>query len=275
MTLLDPLRWLPAFALAATLVGCSDQSSTGPDGGTKASGVGECAETCELDDDCASPLACNGNRCGCASDELCQVKQSWGSEGCTSDADCDQLAGQRCAAFGGSTFCVFDTTTSFGCGITPSQAKVDVDLVDGTGTIKICIDTAMRCMENGQCRVPFMCTQDADCAGSFGTPRCDLASGRCVCAEAPEDSCTAMDPGQQCRTDGTCGCLEDAICAPETGGHCFVDTGICGCTADDECGIVEVCHEGQCRCTTDVNACGVILTSNPGTTYGCVPLEAL
>jgi hypothetical protein len=270
---------LVVMALGAAMVGCSDSSGGGgPDGGSGSGGgsgsakAGECAEVCVQDDDCAELLVCTSGTCSCASDELCQISGIAGTSGCTSDDECTDT-GTRCVKWGGTTMCVRDNTTDFGCGLGSTLTKVTVELADGSGTIGTCADTRLRCGDDGQCGIPPDCQDDSDCAVGHGTNTCDVASGRCVCVVEPEDSCTAQHPGMQCKADGTCGCLEDAICPSSTGGHCFVETGECGCLEDGDCGPAEICHEGQCRCVPgEVNTCGILFSENPGTSYQCVPL---
>jgi hypothetical protein len=255
------------FGFCVAIAACS-----GGGDNKSSSNVGQCTELCQIDEDCAELLVCNDNRCSCANDELCQAKDTW-SNGCASSDDC--YPGYGCIEWGGTTFCVWDDSESFGCGIGSTETKVTANLAEG-GTIQVCISTAMKCLDGGSCGyVPNPCEDDGDCAfaAQFGTPHCDVVSGRCVCVDDPEDSCTANHPGMQCKTDGYCGCLEDSLCYGGTGGHCFVDTGECGCLDDEACEDGFVCHERVCRCNPAAEySCGFIFTDNPGTTYECVRL---
>lgn len=249
-----------------------DSSTALPqDGGPVAYIPGQCTELCEDDDDCAESLGCVSGRCACRSDALCQVGELWFT-GCASDDDCGP---SRCVEWAGTTYCVPDDTTRFNCGIGSSESKVVVTLADGSGTIETCVDTDIECRSDGTCGVDFRCEDDSDCSGPgpSNTPHCDVATGRCVCVEDPEDSCTARHPGMQCKSDGECGCLDDSLCPASTGGHCDVDTGECGCLGNDDCADSEVCHQGQCRCTV-ANGCGDVFISptNPGTTLECIPV---
>ncbi|MCA3012204.1 MAG: hypothetical protein INH41_07360 [Myxococcaceae bacterium] len=105
------------------------------------------------------------------------------------------------------------------------------------------------CSPGGQC---VQCTSDAQCGGA--TPRCDLASNRCVaCLPGAADTCPM---GQYCRADFTCerGCKTGVDCPS---GVCRSDRSCASCTQDSHCAAGNVCINGSCTAACSAtNPCG-------------------
>ncbi len=214
--------------------GVSCDSATGLCGSPTAFG-------CSTDTQCATLADPTHARCdtatkfcvGCLKDGHCPSghcdakTEACAPPTCATEADCAKFATtKRCDP--ALNICV-GCTSDVQCGTT-------------SGPRQVCAPLERAC-------VVFPCTLDADCAGDWAGPRCDIPSGRCQECSADAD-CTGDKKRCDVSRHACTACLADADCAVIDGYSCKTDTQTCtfgGCVRDDQC--------GGARCDTAKRAC--------------------
>lgn len=210
--------------------GCSAQHPTCPSGLMCDAALGRCVQ-CTTNAQCTTPglpvcnpatntcVTCIGNGdCTTAGAPVCNLATN-SCVNCVVDAECPR--GQRCQR----------NVCTPGCG--PNQ-PCPMNQV---------------CSTAGQC---VQCTSDSQCGGA--TPKCDLASNRCVqCLPGPNDVCPM---GDYCRPDFTCerGCKTGTDCPS---GVCLPNRSCATCTQDAQCAAGNICSNGTCTpACSATNPCG-------------------
>jgi Cys-rich repeat protein len=214
----------------ACVPGCSAQHPVCPSGLTCDASAGRCVQ-CTTNAQCTTPglPICNPATNTCV--------------GCASNGDCTAP---------GAPVCNPATNTCVACVSDPECPRGQVcrqnACVPGCSPNQPCLSGQV-CSPGGQC---VQCTSDAQCGGA--TPRCDLASNRCVaCLPGAADTCPM---GQYCRADFTCerGCKTGVDCPS---GVCRSDRSCASCTQDSHCAAGNVCINGSCTAACSAtNPCG-------------------
>lgn len=227
---------------AETTADATAGATTGPTGGATTGGATtgpapllRCEPLCTADAQCLiggqdKGFRCLDGRCvypPCTSDERCVADLSGWMTACTDDKGCQ--AEERCIDAGaGEGRCALRPGT-FACADFGLQELMRPALAGGEQVV-VCGNPDAVC-QAGECAAP--CASDDACAPEMGHPRCDAASGRCVC-ETDQDCLASKLPGFVACEGGRCGCRADADCQ----GGANVDAcyaGACGCASDQVC----------------------------------------
>ncbi len=199
-----------------------------------------CAPTCTGAADCgnAADWQCVNGACKpvvtpeCATSDDCRIDAAgWTTPNtpCSTDANCG--GGRFCIAYGGKTWCA-----RHNC-IAPNPLSVP-KAQDATVSVEVCWNGTLVC-EAGTCFQP--CTADGSCQDA-AYPKCDLASGHCVCNGT---SCAAEANAPVCLASGVCGCGANSDCKAPGTDTCFA--GVCGCSAASVCGAIDATVTWACQ----------------------------
>lgn len=217
-----------------------DKEGKGNDKGTGQAAL--CVDRCSEDAQCPAPLTCADGRCACASHDDCKLQgAACESDADCTDGRCVVWNGaQLCATEAAATppFCgtLLDPASPMTVDLADGTGTASVcpsaeDMECRQGECRVpcgscsfppgiphCDDTSgkcvctteptdscaeqipgTRCLPDGTCG----CAEDARCYGE--TPKCELATGRCICES--DDDCA----GQPC-IDGVCSCSDHEEC---------------------------------------------------------------
>lgn len=216
--------------------------------------------------DCPDPTrpACQpGGACGQCSalnDSLCtgntpQCDVATGAcrRLCATNVDCSGTPTPACLPRGVCGQC-FVGETSLCSGTTPA-CDTDVGVCRGCAVDGECGGATPACQPDGSCN-ECSATNATACGGD--TPLCNTATGTCRGTCLTDADCNGALPA--CRSNGVCG-----QCSPTNTSQCStnrpvcLETGICGCSTDSDCGAGQsgrVCDGSIGVCTTGCRGIG-------------------
>lgn len=232
-----------------------------------------------------------GESCRNGSCEVCQPQcdgKRCGPDGC--GGECGTCDGGVCGPIGQCVECMSDEN----CVGSPTGGRCSPDrrCVACLSNQDCSSDGSVECdIAAGRCRVG--CSEDADCTGTPGAPRCDRSKGECVgCVDsghcggatpscdpasrlcvvcASDAECQSRGQGNRCVNKQECvECTSNADCPGQV---CNLTTNRCGeCASDGDCAgnasrkacdvatsqCVECASDAHCpgqRCSTATNSC--------------------
>lgn len=192
-----------------------------------------CEETCKVDTDCQIGgdnffHECKDGVCattGCVTAADCVVSESLWNEECAAQADCTDAT---CIDIGGGVGrCAPTPADLMGCADFGYEEAM-YPPIEGGEQVVVCAQLDYECRD-GACFNP--CETDDDCFLIL-MPRCDKATGMCVCT-SDADCAPGFVFGVSVCLDGRCGCASDTDCAELDLDRCY--EGTCGCSSTAAC----------------------------------------